>query len=238
MDGEGTAGRPGTERTSPRFVPLPAYPTWDDATRAARARAFLATMATRRTVRTFAPDPVPDEVLLPCLEAAGTAPSGAHQQPWHFVVIRDADTKRRIREAAEREEEAFYEGRAPDTWLEALAPLGTDAHKPFLEIAPVLVAVFEESWVAGPDGARQPRYYSKESVGLATGLLLAALHHAGLATLTHTPSPMGFLRDILGRPAGEKAFVLLVVGHPAPDTQVPDLVRKPLDAFVHEPPAS
>ena len=126
-------------------------------------------MATRRTVRTFAPDPVPDEVLLPCLEAAGTAPSGAHQQPWHFVVIRDADTKRRIREAAEREEEAFYEGRAPDTWLEALAPLGTDAHKPFLEIAPVLVAVFEESWVAGPDGARQPRYYSKESVGLATG---------------------------------------------------------------------
>lgn len=219
-------------------MPLPAYPGWDDATRAERARAFLATMSTRRTVRAFASDPVPDEVLLPCLQAAGTAPSGAHQQPWHFVVIRDAVIKRRIREAAEREEEAFYAGRAPDTWLEALAPLGTDAHKPFLEIAPVLVAVFEESWVAGPDGSRLPRYYSKESVGLATGLLLAALHHAGLATLTHTPSPMGFLRDILGRPAGEKAFVLLVVGHPATDAQVPDLVRKPLDAFVHDPPTS
>ncbi|MGE0191960.1 MAG: nitroreductase family protein [Planctomycetota bacterium] len=234
MDGEGTTGRPKSEPAPPRFVPLPPYPRWDDATRAERARAFLATMATRRTVRAFAPDPVPDEILRPCLEAAGTAPSGAHQQPWHFVVIRDPATKRRIREAAEREEEAFYGGRAPEAWLTALAQLGTDAHKPFLETAPVLVAVFEEAWVAAPDGTRLPRYYSKESVGLATGLLLAALHHAGLATLTHTPSPMGFLREILGRPAGEKAFVLLVVGHPAQGVQVPDLVRKPLDEFVHE----
>jgi hypothetical protein len=153
--------------------------------------------------------------------------------------VRDAEVRRRLRAAAEAEERVFYEHRAPPAWLAALAPLGTDAHKPFLEQAALLIAVFEECWVAGPDGSRQPRYYSKESVGLATGLLLAALHHAGLATLTHTPSPMGFLRELLGRPPGEKPFLLLVVGRPAPGARVPDLQRKPLEAYVHRvPPAA
>ena len=202
----------------------------------ARARAFHESVSTRRTVREFAADPIPDAVIDWCLRAAGTAPSGAHQQPWHFVVVRDPDVRRRLREAAETEERAFYEHRAPAAWLEALAPLGTDADKPFLVEAPLLIAVFEESWVVGPEGTRRPRYYSKESVGLATGLLIAALHHAGLATLTHTPSPMGFLREILGRPPGEKPFLLLVVGRPRPGVQVPDLQRKPLEAFVHRVP--
>jgi nitroreductase len=172
---------------------------------------------------------VPDGVIEDCLRAAGTAPSGANLQPWHFVVVRDAQVKQRIREAAEAEERAFYEGRAPDEWLEALAPLGTDASKPFLETAPVLIAVFGERYGVAADGRRLKRYYVDESVGLATGLLITALHHAGLVTLTHTPSPMGFLRDILGRPRNERPFLLLVVGYPAPDAQVPDIGRKPLE---------
>lgn len=236
--GAGTPGPQGEGPAGPPTVPLAGYPVLPPETMEARARAFYEAVRTRRTVRAFAPDPIPDEVIDWCLRAAGSAPSGAHQQPWYFVVVRDPQVRRRLRAAAEAQERAFYERRAPSAWLEALAPLGTDAHKPFLEEAPLLIAVFEETWVAGPDGSRVPRYYSKESVGLATGLLLAALHHAGLATLTHTPSPMGFLREILGRPAGEKPFVLLVVGRPAAGARVPDLERKPLEAYVQRVPGA
>lgn len=194
-----------------------------------RAQEFAARMAQRRTVRDFATRAVPREVIEQCLIAAGTAPSGANQQPWHFVAVADPVLKKRIRQAAETEEREFYSRRATDEWLEALAPIGTDANKPFLETAPWLIAVFVERLGIGADGARSKRYYPDESVGIATGLLIAALHQAGLATLTHTPSPMKFLNDILGRPPQtERPFLLLVVGFPAADCQVPDIVRKPL----------
>jgi nitroreductase len=186
-------------------------------------------MDRRRSVRAFSPRPVPEGVVEACLRTAGTAPSGAHRQPWHFVVVRDAATRTRIRRAAEKEEEAFYGGRAPDDWLEALAPLGTDEQKPFLEEAPCLVAIFAERHGLDESGGIVKNYYVQESVGIATGLLIAALHHAGLATLTHTPSPMGFLSEILGRPGNERPFLLLVVGYPADDARVPDLRRKPLE---------
>jgi nitroreductase len=195
----------------------------------AAAEACYRRMATRRTVREFSDRPIPQGVIEACLRTAGTAPSGAHRQPWRFVVVRDPSVKRRIREAAEAEEHAFYHHRAPDDWLEALAPFGTDEHKPFLETAPALVAVFGERWGVAPDGTRVKNYYVDESVGIATGFLIAALHEAGLATLTHTPSPMRFLGEILGRPENERAFVLLVAGFPAGDARVPDLRRKPLD---------
>ncbi len=198
----------------------------------ARARGFLEDVRRRRTVRSYAQRPVPAGVLEDCLRAAGTAPSGANLQPWHFVVVRDPAVKRRIRVAAEEEERAFYSGRAPEAWLEALAPLGTDEHKPFLEHAPVLIAVFGERYGVAPDGSKQKRYYVDESVGLATGILITALHQAGLATLTHTPSPMGFLREILGRPENERPFLLLVAGYPAPDAEVPDIGRKSLEEIV------
>ena len=195
----------------------------------ARAEAVLARMRQRRTVRDFAATPVPRAAIEACLRAAGTAPSGANQQPWHFVAVADPEVKRRIRAAAEAEERAFYGGRAPDDWLAALAPLGTDADKPFLETAPWLVAVFARN--VGRDARGDPvkHYYVAESVGIATGLLIAALHEIGLVTLTHTPSPMGFLRDILGRPADERAYLLLVVGYPAPEARVPAIARKSLD---------
>lgn len=193
----------------------------------ARARAFRDEMRRRRTVRDYSPEPVPDEVIDACVEAAGTAPNGANRQPWHFVVVRDPDVKRRIREAAEREEVDFYRHRAPPEWLEALAHLGTDEHKPFLEAAPVLIAIFAERYELR-GGEKLKNYYVTESVGIATGILITALHHAGLATLTHTPSPMGFLNDILGRPANERPFLLLVVGYPAEDALVPDITKKPL----------
>jgi nitroreductase len=188
-------------------------------------------MRRRRTVRHFSDRPIPTGVLEDCVRAAGTAPSGANLQPWHFVVIRAADLKRRIREAAEEEERAFYAHRAPPEWLEALAHLGTDADKPFLETAPALVAVFGERWGEGAGGARRKHYYVDESVGLATGFLIAALHHAGLATLTHTPSPMGFLNEVLGRPVNERPFLLLVVGYPAEDAVVPKITKKELAQF-------
>lgn len=194
----------------------------------ARARAFRDEVRTRRSVRDFAPDAVPRQVIEDCLLAAGSAPNGANRQPWHFVAVSDPELKRRIRRAAEEEERAFYEERAPDEWLEALAPLGTDAHKPFLETAPWLIAIFAESWSRDGDGARRKNYYVTESVGIATGILVTALHHAGLATLTHTPSPMGFLNELLRRPDNERAFLLLVVGFPAPDAQVPVIAKKPL----------
>lgn len=185
-------------------------------------------MQTRRTVRHFSDAPVPLQVIEQCLMVAGSAPSGANLQPWHFVVVSDAVTKQRIREAAEIEEREFYSHRAPQEWLDALAPLGTDADKPFLETAPYLIAIFSQSYGVLPDGRKVKNYYVQESVGIATGLLIAGLHHAGLASLTHTPSPMGFLNEILGRPANEKPFLLLVVGRPAPDAKVPDISRKPL----------
>lgn len=196
----------------------------------ARARAFAEEMGRRRTVRDYTDRDVPREVIEEAIRAAGTAPSGANLQPWHFVAIgRDADLRRRLREAAEAEERDFYSHRAPKEWLEALAPLGTDASKPFLEVAPWLVAVFVEAHGVRANGSIVKHYYAVESVGLATGLLIAALHRAGLATLTHTPSPMGFLNTLLERPSHERPFLLLVVGYPADDAVVPDISRKSLD---------
>ncbi|MSR05830.1 MAG: nitroreductase family protein [Gemmatimonadetes bacterium] len=196
-----------------------------------RARAFAADMQRRRTTRHFSDRPVPRAVIEACLETAGSAPSGANQQPWHFVVVSEPTLKRGIREAAEQAEAEFY-AKAPAEWLEALAPLGTDARKPYLETAPYLIAVFAQRFAPSPSGKRRTHYYVNESVGIATGFLLAALHYAGLATLTHTPSPMGFLNDLLGRPANEKAVMLVVTGYPAPDARVPRIRRKTLDEIV------
>lgn len=196
-----------------------------------RAAAFADDMHRRRTVRDFSSQPIPDDVLDACIRAAGSAPSGANIQPWHFVVVTDPAIKARIREAAEAEEREFYATRATPEWLAALAPLGTDPNKPFLETAPALIAIFGEAYGERSDGSRVKHYYVSESVGIATGLLIAAIHHAGLVSLTHTPSPMGFLNEILGRPVRERPFLLLVVGYPAPDAQVPDISRKPLDAI-------
>lgn len=198
---------------------------------ASRAAALADDLARRRTVRDFSDRPIPAGVIDACIRAAGTAPSGANLQPWHFVVVTDPVLKRQIREAAEVEEREFYEKRAPPEWLAALEPLGTDSRKPFLETAPALIAVFAEVWAERADGTRVKHYYVTESVGLATGLLIATVHHAGLVSLTHTPSPMGFLTEILGRPARERPFLLLVVGYPADGAQVPDITRKPLDAI-------
>lgn len=198
----------------------------------ARSQGFLEHVRRRRTVRHFDDRPVPREVVENAILAAGTAPSGANRQPWHFVAVgRDPELRRRLRRAAEEEERRFYQERAPKEWLEALAHLGTDEEKPFLETAPWLVAVFAESWEEGPEGERRKNYYVNESVGIATGILILALHEAGLVTLTHTPSPMGFLNEVLGRPSNERPFLLLVVGHPAPDAEVPDIGKKPLDAI-------
>jgi len=215
----------------PTFDPLTGYPDLDDAERLRRAEAFEATMRTRRTVRQFSATPVPRAVIESAIRTAGRAPCGANQQPWTFVAVKDPDVKRRIREAAEAEERAFYGGRAPRDWLDALEPFGTDANKPFLETAPWLIAVFGQTHGVRTDGSIEKHYYVKESVGLATGFLLAALHHAGLATLTHTPSPMGFLREVLDRPANEQAFVLIVAGAPAAGATVPRIDKKPLEAI-------
>jgi iodotyrosine deiodinase len=196
-----------------------------------RVEAFEETMRTRRTIRAFAPTPVPREVIEAAIRTAGRAPSGANMQPWSFVAISDPGTKRRIREAAEEEERAFYGGRASVEWLEALRPFDTDPNKPYLETAPWLIAVFAQTSSRYDDGSPRKHYYVKESVGIATGFLLAALHHAGLATLTHTPSPMNFLRDVLERPKEEQPFVLVVTGLPAAEATVPTLERKPLEVI-------
>ncbi len=210
--------------------PLPAYREYPAAEMTERARAFHADLARRRTVRDFESRPMPREVIEHCLLAAGTAPSGANQQPWFFSVISDAARKRRIREAAEKEEREFYGGKAPQEWLDALAPLGTDPNKPFLDEAPLLIAIFAQKYGVRPDGSRFSHYYVPESVGIATGFLIAALHHAGLATLTHTPSPMGFLNEICERPPSEKPVILLVVGYPKAGCRVPvhGGIKKPL----------
>ena len=213
---------------APRFVPLD-YSAPEVPELRARARAFYESIARRRTVREFSDRPVPRDVVEWCLRAAGTSPSGANLQPWHFVAVSDAAVKRRIRIAAEEEEREFYEHRAPQEWLDALAPLGTDASKPFLERAPWLIAIFSQLHGVLDDGRKVKHYYAMESVGIATGLLIAAVHQAGLVSLTHTPSPMGFLNEILGRPAHEKPFLLLVTGYPAEGAVVPDIRRKDLD---------
>lgn len=211
--------------------PLPPRPQLDDAERLARVTRFAEHLATRRTVRDFAPTPVPRALIEQALRAAGSAPSGANQQPWRFVAVQDAELKARIREAAEAEEREFYAQRAPQEWLDALAPLGTDANKPFLEVAPWLIAVFYERFGLDADGVKHKRYYPHESVGIACGLLIAALHEAGLATLTHTPSPMGFLNTLLDRQKNEMPYLLLVVGHPAEGCQVPAIERLALEQY-------
>jgi len=218
--------------TDERRIPYTGLPELTAAQALARAREFREMITRRRTVRDFAPRPVPRELILECVQAAGQAPSGANLQPWHFEVVGDPDLKRAIREGAEQEERAFYDRRAGADWLAALAPLGTDACKPFLETAPWLIAVFAQSWHRDARGRKVRHYYVKESVGLATGILITALHVAGLATLTHTPSPMGFLNRILGRPASEKPFLLLVTGYPAAATTVPDIRRKQPDEYI------
>ena len=198
-----------------------------------RARAFHQSMVGRRSVRAFDPSrPVPRETMAAVLAAAGTAPSGAHKQPWTFVAVSDPATKRAMREAAEAQERRFYGELAPEEWLADLAPLGTDWHKTHLTDAPWVVVLFAQDYALRPDGAKGKHYYVNESVGIAAGFFLAAVRQAGLACLTHTPSPMGFLRDLLGRPPNERAYLVLPVGYPAPDCLVPDLARKPLDAFV------
>ena len=197
----------------------------------ARLEDFFAEMNRRRTVREFSDRPVPRDIIETALRVANTAPSGANLQPWHFVVVSGPQTKKNIREAAEAEEREFYTHRASEEWLAALKPLGTDDHKPFLETAPYLIAVFLQKFGELPDGRKVKHYYPAESTGLATGMLIAALHRAGLATLTHTPSPMKFLNKILGRPTSERPFLLLVVGYPADDARVPDIKRKALEEF-------
>ena len=212
----------------PVFLPLNTYREFPPEEMQRRARAFRDEMLRRRTVRQFSSRPVPREIIDDCLAVAGSAPSGANMQPWHFVVVSDPQLKRKIREAAEAEERIFYHQRAPQEWLDALAPLGTDENKPYIEAAPFLIAIFAQSYGLAPGGRKIKNYYVAESVGIATGMLIAAVHLAGLVSLTHTPSPMGFLNEILGRPKHEKAFLLLVVGYPAEDARVPAIIKKPL----------
>ncbi len=210
------------------FRPLDFTPVSSEET-LLRARVFYEAMSRRRTTRHFATTPVAREAIEYAIQTAGTAPSGAHQQPWTFVAVSDPELKQFIRDAAEREEREFYSGRAPRDWIEALAPLGTDEHKPHLTDAPWLVVVFRKSYGLNERGEKLTYYYTNESVGIAVGLFIAAVHQMGLVTLTHTPNPMGFLAELLQRPANEKAFLILPVGHPSADASVPDLHRKTLD---------
>jgi nitroreductase len=210
-------------------TPLPAYREYSIDEMQSRAAEFLADIQRRRTVREFAERPVPRKVIEDCLLAAGTAPNGANLQPWHFVVVSDAAMKREIRIAAEKEEQEFYRHKAPQEWLDALAALGTDEHKPFLESAPYLIVIFARSYNLLSDGRKLKNYYVQESVGIATGILITAIHHAGLVSLTHTPNPMGFLNQLLGRPVQERPFLILVVGYPARNARVPMLTKRPLE---------
>ncbi len=210
------------------FVYLDEYEEYAAEDMKQRAEAFYTLMKRRRTVRDFSARSVPREVIEQCVLAAGTAPNGANRQPWHFVVVSDVAIKRQIREAAEEEERAFYAGRAPQDWLDALAGLGTDDQKPFLERAPYLIAIFAESYGLDEDGNKLKNYYVAESVGIAAGMLITAVHHAGLVALTHTPSPMKFLNKILGRPENERPFLILVVGYPEDGAKVPQITKKSL----------
>ena len=212
----------------PTFVPLD-YRRYGVEEMKRRAAGFFSQIAMRRSVRQFSDEPVPREVIEDCIRAAATAPSGANQQPWHFVVVSDPALKRRIRQAAEREERQLYAPHGPQAWQEALAPLGTGPEKPFLETAPWLIVVFVETYGLEPDGRRSKRYYPVPSVGIATGILITALHHAGLASLPYTPYRMGFLREMLGRPENERPLLILVAGYPATDAVVPDVARKSLE---------
>lgn len=216
---------------SAKFIPHDHYVEFPVDEMRQRAQAFYAEVGKRRTVREFSDRPIPRDIIEQCLLAAGTAPNGANLQPWQFVVISDPTIKQKIRDAAEEEEREFYSGRAPEEWLAALAPLGTDENKSFLTTAPYLIAIFSKSYDLLPDGTRVKNYYAQESVGLATGVLITALHHAGLVTLTHTPSPMGFLNQVLVRPKNERPFILLIVGYPAENCTVPAhaLKKKSLD---------
>lgn len=210
------------------LIPLTNYKEYSEAEMQTRAKDFYEEIKRRRTVRDFSSRPVNREIIEHAILAAGTAPNGANIQPWHFVVIENAEIKKQIREAAEKEEHEFYTRRATPEWLEELAPLGTDEKKPFLETAPYLIAIFEQSYRVMPDGSQRKNYYVAESTGIATGILITALHHAGLATLTHTPSPMGFLNEILKRPKNEKPFLILVVGYPSENATVPNIKKKDL----------
>jgi len=213
----------------PRFIQYSSYRGYPLKEMQERAQTFREEMQCRRTIRSFSSRPVPREIIEECLRSAGTAPNGANMQPWHFVVVSDPDVKKQIRESAEKEEREFYERRASEEWLEALAPLGTDWQKPFLEDAPYLIVIFGLSNTILPEGEIRKNYYVTESVGIATGILITALHHAGLASLTHTPSPMAFLNKILKRPSNERPFLVLVVGYPAEGSTVPDISKKSLD---------
>jgi iodotyrosine deiodinase len=216
------------------FTPVPLEFTRLEADEAVRrSEEFLELMLTRRSVRHFSSEPVPFELIENAIRTAGTAPSGANQQPWTFVVVSDPALKEKIREAAEHEEELLYKERASDEYLEALEPIGTDWIKPHITDAPYLIVVFEQAWSRDQHGEKHKHYYVRESVGIAVGFLLASLHAAGLATLTHSPAPMGFLTRILGRPENERPFILIPVGYPTEDAQVPDvaLAKKPLEAI-------
>ncbi|HKD32217.1 MAG TPA: nitroreductase family protein [Gaiellaceae bacterium] len=212
------------------YTPVPLrFPRLGEQEALKRSRAFLGRMRTRRSVRHFAPDPVPHELIENAIRVAGSAPSGANQQPWTFVVVSDPGVKARIRAAAEHEEELLYRERASEEYLEALEPIGTDWSKPHITDAPYLIAVFEQAWSLDEDGEKHKHYYVRESVGIAVGFLLAALHESGLATLTHAPSPMGFLKEILGRPESERPFLLIPVGYPSAEAEVPLLEKKHLE---------
>lgn len=208
--------------------PLTTFQEYDVATMHERATVFRTMMQRRRSVRMFSNRPVPREIIAEVIASAGTAPSGANQQPWHFCAVSNPEMKRRIRVAAEQEEAAFYGGRAPQAWLDALAPLGTNASKPFLDVAPWLIVCFAQSWQMLDNGEKGKNYYVTESMGIAVGMLITAIHNAGLVTLTHTPSPMGFLSEICGRSENERAYLLMPVGYPATDCTVPQITKKPL----------
>ncbi len=217
---------PQPDTPQPGFIKLSNVCRYTAAEMEQRAVDFYQQIKLRRSVRDFSDQAISIEIIENAIMAAGTAPNGANLQPWHFAVVRDPQLKRQIREAAEAEERKFYHERAPQEWIDALAPLGTDDHKPFLETAPALIVIFAKAYELLPDGSKRKNYYVSESVGIATGFLIAALHHAGLATLTHTPSPMSFLNKILNRPSNERAYILLVVGFPAADAHVPAITKK------------
>jgi iodotyrosine deiodinase len=220
-----------TAMTKPVFVPLTGYRELPVEEMLIRAAGFREEMTRRRTVRQFSSRPVPREIIEDCLRVAASAPSGANMQPWYFAAVSDPQVKHKIRQAAEQEEHAFYNGRAPQEWLAALQPLGTDEQKPYLDAAPYLIVIFSQTFGITPAGKKFKNYYVAESVGIATGMLIAAIHHAGLVSLTHTPSPMGFLNRLLGRPVQEKPYLILVVGYPAEGASVPVVSKKPVEAI-------